>query len=66
MESHVVRKNKKQLRLTAQNALKGEALHREYMPEARKTCTFAQFGNIVFSKGLAQLKKELLHGEQHG
>ena len=58
------RKNKKQLRMTPQNEIKGEVLHREYMESESTTLTWTQFGNIAFSRGLAQLKKEILYGDK--
>jgi hypothetical protein len=65
MESNVAkRKNRKQLRMTAQNEINGETLHREYMEHDAKTLTWMQFGNFVFAKGLAQLKREIYYGEK--
>jgi hypothetical protein len=60
------RKNRKQLRLTPSNDLKSEVLHREYMKENAVTMTGMQWGNLVFSKGLTLIKRELYlsKGEQ--
>jgi hypothetical protein len=57
------RKNRKQLRMTPANEIKGETLHREYMEANRTTLTWMQFGNLVFSRGLAQVKRELFYGD---
>jgi hypothetical protein len=58
------RKNRKQLRMTPANEITGETLHREYMEAKHTTLTWMQFGNLVFSKGIAQTKKELYHGDK--
>jgi hypothetical protein len=57
------RKNRKQLRMTPQNELLGEKLHREYMEAKGVTLTWTQFANLSFGRGLAALKKEIFYGE---
>jgi hypothetical protein len=60
------RKNRKQLRLSPSNDIKGEVLHREYMKHRCVTMNGMQWGNLVFSRGLTAIKREIVlsKGEQ--
>ena len=58
------RKNRKQLRMTAQNEISGETLHREWMEYSHTTLTWMQFGNKVFAEGLSKMKREIYYGDK--